>query len=54
LTEKTEGEVRTDTGALALALEKLDSIEKRIANIEKRMVNHSALSAKPRCVFLKA
>jgi hypothetical protein len=36
LTEKTEGEVRTDTGALALALEKLDSIEKRIANIEKR------------------
>lgn len=35
LTEKTESEVRTETGALARALEQLDRIEKRLETIEK-------------------
>lgn len=36
LTEKTEIEVRTETGALSDALQKLDSIEKRLKNLERK------------------
>lgn len=35
LTEKTEVEVRTETGAIAVAIDKLEKIEKRLEAIEK-------------------
>lgn len=36
LTEKTEAEVRTETGALATVIQKLDSIEKRLKALDAR------------------